>query len=266
MSSSSPVSVELTGAVCLVTLDRPEKLNALSREMVTDLTDVVETMAADPAVRALVLRGAGRMFSAGADVDEFSDNFDRGAVDPESTEREARAGTRLTAALESPDIVTICAVHTAAIGGAAALVAACDLRLFATGARMQVPELAMGFPLAWGGLERLVRDLGPSVTRDLLLTGRSLGADEALARGFACAVVDPDELGERARALAERVTALPAYGTGIVLRRIRAVADRSGADGVDDDARSLALAAQEPEAMAAARAYLASLPSSQRKP
>ncbi|GAA3973383.1 enoyl-CoA hydratase-related protein [Actinomadura viridis] len=259
MAGLTTVRLETDGPVALLTLARPAKLNAMSRRMVAELTSVLEGLAADARVRCVVLAGEGRMFSAGADLDEFRDDFGAGGADPAATEREARDGARLAAALESPDIVTIAAVHGAAIGGAAAVVAACGLRLFADDARLLAPELAMGLPLAWGGVERLVRDLGPAVTRDLLLTGRPLTAEEAVARGFAMERVAPGDLLDRARRIAALCATRPRLGTSIVLGRIRAVADRSRADGVDDDAASLAAAARDPEALAAARAYLKSL-------
>lgn len=264
MEDFATIRLAITGPVGLVTLNRPDKLNALSQTMVNELTHVIEGLAASADVRALVLAGEGRLFSSGADVDEFRESYGRGEVDPAPIEAESRVGSRLTAALESPHLVTIAAIHGAAIGGAAALVAACDLRVMAEGARIVVPELVMGFPLAWGGMERLVRDLGPSVVRDLVLTCRPLGADEALARGFACRVVPPDELLDRARELAELVASRPAHGTTLALRRITALSDHSGAPGVDDDAASLAAAAADPEALAATRAYLDSLNTDRR--
>lgn len=259
MEHASTVRLDVTGPVGVVTLARADKLNALNRTMVDELTDVVERLGVSGQVRALVVVGDGRMFSAGADVDEVRENFGTEGGDPARAEAEARIGSRLTAALESPDLVTIAAIHGAAIGGAAAIVAACDLRVMAEGSRILVPELAMGLPLAWGGMERLVRDLGPSVVRDLVLTCRPLIADEALARGFACAVVPADSLLQHAVDLARLVASRPAHGTSVALRRIVALTDHGGAAGVDDDAASLALAASDPSAIAATRVYLDSL-------
>lgn len=256
------IRVEHIGRVAKITLDRPTKLNAMSKDMVATLITSVEGLVNDPNTRVLVLTGAGRMFSAGADVDEFAEEFGRGEVDPVSTEAEARLGSRLTAALESPELVTIAAVHSAAIGGAAALIAACDLRVFSSDARMIIPELSMGFPLAWGGVERIGRDLGPSVTRDLLLTGRPLKAQEALDRGFVCRVVPAGEVVDSAMELAQEIAAKPAFGTTAVLQRILAISDRSKAEGIDDDAETLARASSDPEALASAREYLNSISSS----
>lgn len=247
------IRLEVDGPVAVATLARPERLNALGTQVVADLIEITERLAADPEVRALVLAAEGRMFSAGGDVEEFRDSFGRGEIDPVATEANARTGSRLTRALASPELVTIAAVQGAAIGGAAALVAACDLRVMAEDARIVVPELIMGFPLAWGGIPRLVEQLGPSVVRDLVLTCRPLGAEEALSRGFACRVVPPDALLETARELAALVAGRPAVGTTAALARIAALA--AGEEG-DDDATTLVRAASDPEAMAAARAYL----------
>ncbi|WP_337110328.1 enoyl-CoA hydratase/isomerase family protein [Prescottella equi] len=253
---STSIRLEFDGPVAVATLTRPGKLNAMSRAVVAELTDVAERLTVDPNVRVLVLAGEGRMFSAGADVDEFRQAFGTGAVDPAIIEEDARAGARFTDALAAPELVTIAAIHGAAIGGAAALVAACDLRLMAEGARIAVPELIMGFPLAWGAMPRLVDLLGPSVVRDLLLTCRSMASDEALARGFACRVVPEDVLLDSALELAHVIAAHPAFGTTAALRRVAALA--AGAQ-IDDDAVTLAQAATEPLTMAATRAYLDSL-------
>lgn len=253
---ASTLDVDRDGPVAVVRLARPDKLNALSRACVAELTELVESLAADPAVRVLVLAGRGRMFSAGADVDEFRDAFGTGAIDAAATEAEARDGSRLTDALASPDLVTIAVIHGAAIGGAAAVVAACDLRVMADDARVLVPELAMGFPLAWGGTTRLVQLLGAAVTRDLMLTCRPLGAAEARERGFACRVVPADEVMAVARHLADEIARRPRFGTTAALARI---ADLAEGRPTDDDAATLARAAADPEAVQATRDYLDSI-------
>jgi enoyl-CoA hydratase/carnithine racemase len=250
------IRLQVDGAVAVVTLARPEKLNALSRSLVTELTEIVERLVADPAVRVLVLQGEGRMFSAGADVEEFRLAFGAGAVDPVATEADSRDGTRLTDAIASPGLVTIAAVRGAAIGGAVAVVAACDLRILAEGAKIVVPELFMGLPLAWGAVPRLTEQLGASVVRDLLLTCRPLGSGEALARGFATRVVADEELEQSALELAHVVATRPAIGVAAALRAVAAVA--TGAE-VEDDAVSLARAATDPAVVAAARSYLETL-------
>ena len=98
MVEAMTIRLEVEGPVAVATLSRPDKLNALSTQVVAELTTVTERLVADPAVRVLVLAAEGRMFSAGADIDEFRDAFGRGDIDPAGTEAEARAGRRLTSA------------------------------------------------------------------------------------------------------------------------------------------------------------------------
>jgi enoyl-CoA hydratase/carnithine racemase len=259
MSECRTIDVTVDGRVGQLELNRPSKLNAISVAMVEELTAAVQWLDARPDVRCVVLSGRGRLFSAGADVDEFAASFADGTLNTEVAEAEARLGGALTDAVESMDAVTIAAVHGAAIGGAAALVTACDLRIMAHGAQIVVPELAMGVPLAWGGIERLVRDLGPAVARDLLLTARPLGASEAVARGYASEEVELERLQARAREVADLVASRPAHGVRVALQRIRAATDHSTVDGMDDDAAALAAALKDPDAIRAGRAYLASL-------
>lgn len=250
------IRLQIDGPVALVTLARPSKLNALSHTAVEELTAVAEGLANDQKVRSLILSGEGPIFSAGADIDEFRTSFATGTVDPEITEKEARAGTRLTDALAAPELVTIAAIHGAAIGGGAAIAAACDLRVMAEGSRIVIPELIMGFPLAWGAVPRLVSQLGPSVVRDLLLTCRPLGCDEALARGFACRVVPADTLVDHARELAEACAEHPGFGVTALLRRVENLV--AGVPS-ENDAVTLAQAVADPQVMAATRSYLDSL-------
>lgn len=244
----------------MLTLDRPDKLNAISTAMVAEVTAAAQWFDEQPDVRVVVLSGSGRVFSAGADLDEFRERFadehgDRSA----GAREEALAGAAMTDAVARMRAVTIAAVHGVAVGGAAALVAACDVRVFADDARLLVPELAMGFPLAWGAVPRLVSDLGPAVVRDLLLTGRPLDASEAVARGFAIAHHPLAELPSRVRALADIVASRPAYGTRMVNTRLRALAATCAQ--LDDEAATLAEALSKDEVIAAGRAYLHSIDS-----
>lgn len=256
MTTSTGLRVVIDGAVATVTLTRPDRLNGLSRRVLAELLQAVEHCVETPEIRALVLTGDGRMFSAGADIDEIRDDARTGGRTSDEVVADARLGAQLCAALESPELVTIAAVHGRAVGGAVALLVACDLRVLAEGTQVSVPELAMGVPLAWGAMERLVRDLGPAVVRDLLLTGRSMGSEEALNRGLATAVVSADEVVTQARLLADTIAARPSFGVTATLGRILAIADHSAAPGVDDEAVTLARAVVDPEAVAATQAYL----------
>lgn len=257
MPDFATLDVAVTGAVGTVTLDRPARLNAISAAMVADLVAAAGWLDRQDGVRAVVIQGAGRCFSAGADIDEFRDRYADDAVpDRAASVEEARRGAAMCDAIEGMRAVTVAAVHGVAMGGAVALMAACDLRVVADDARIVVPEAAMGLPLAWGGVPRLVRELGPGVARDLLLTGRPLLAEEAVRRGFAVAAHPRAELACAARELAERAAQVPAYAAGVLLERVRAVA---AGRPHDDDAVALALAMERPEVLTAGRAYLATL-------
>ncbi|WP_269304197.1 enoyl-CoA hydratase/isomerase family protein [Aeromicrobium sp. HA] len=256
MTTSTGIRVAIDGAVATITLARPDRLNGLSRRVLAALLETVEHCVETPEIRALVLTGEGRMFSAGADIDEVRHDARSGGRSSDAVVDDARLGARLCAALESPELVTIAAVHGRAVGGAVALLVSCDLRVLAEDTLVSVPELAMGVPLAWGAMERLIRDLGPTAVRDLLLTGRSMRADEALSRGLATAVVPSAEVMTHARRLADMSAARPSFAVTATLRRILALADHSTALGVDDEAVTLARAVLEPDAVAATQAYL----------
>lgn len=165
------------GAVRTISLDRPERLNALGREMREALEDAVRD-AAEADVRVVVLRGAGRSFSAGADLKDL----DAPPPDANYAERRRASGRwgRLLDAIEALPQPTVAYLHGHAIGGAALLALACDLRVAAPDLALSIPELAIGIPLTWGGVPRLVREIGLPRARELVMTGRALGAEEAL--------------------------------------------------------------------------------------
>lgn len=257
--TSTGIRFVVDGPVATITLARPERLNGLSRGVLAQLLETVEHCVETSDIRALILTGEGRMFSAGADIDEIRDDARTGGRTDDEVVADTRLGARLCAALESPDLVTIAAVHGRAVGGAVALLVACDLRVLAEGTQVVVPELAMGVPLAWGAVERLARDLGSGVLRDLLLTGRPMAADEALSRGLATAVVPAAELMGHAKGVADLIASHPRFGVTTTLRRVLALADHSSAPGVDDDAVALARAIVDPEVVVATQAYLAAV-------
>jgi enoyl-CoA hydratase/carnithine racemase len=166
------------GPVLHVRLDQPEHGNAVTDAMLDDLLAVLDDQ--DPAVRVLVLSGAGDDFCLGGDRTEFADHLDH---DP------AGGGIRLSGtkarrvcdALSGNPAVTIARIHGRAVGAGLALALACDLRVGADTAVFRLPELALGLPVAWGGLlPRLLNEVGAARVRELVLTGRSMTAEEAL--------------------------------------------------------------------------------------
>lgn len=167
------IDVEDEGALRIITLDRPDKANALTREMLAALADTVERAAADTTVKALVITGRGKVFSAGADLDE------------------ARAGLaldgvweRLSGAIADAPILTIAALNGTAAGGALGMVLACDLRIAVPGAKLFYPVMKLGFLPQPSDPERLAALVGTARAKLILMGGARVDATEALAMGL----------------------------------------------------------------------------------
>lgn len=205
MPEGAVVSVERDGPVCRVRLDRPERLNALGETVRTALHEVVRSLADDAVTRILVLSGSGRAFSAGADL--------RDRAEPPAGQHARRVAggrwQRLLDDLEALPQVTVAALHGHVIGGAVLLACACDLRVAARRTRFAIPEVALGLPLTWAGLPRLVREVGLPRARDLVMTARVIDSDEALNWGLVTRVVSDDALQAAVDALVAELVAMP---------------------------------------------------------
>jgi len=238
------------GRVRTITLDRPDRLNALGADVLGSLEEIVTSTASSDA-RIVVLNGAGRVFSAGADLKDTA----RPAGAWQATRRELGRWHRLLDAIESLPQVTVASVHGAVIGGAVLLAVACDLRVAAHDAFFQIPELAIGIPLTWGGNPRLVREIGVPHARDLVFTGRRVGADEALAWGLVNRV--GDDLESATRALVDELLAMPEAVLAMTKDAFRALGRTLVShEAAWADPDLLGGARHEPESAEAARAYV----------
>ena len=198
--SGPPVRLEVAGRVATVTLDRPAALNAISTDLAVALAGALEPLATDPAVGAVVLTGAGeRAFCAGADLRE------RGGFDDHGWLVQREAFRRGFAALRRCPLPTVAAVFGFALGGGAELALACDLVVAADDAVFGLPEVRLGLVPAGGGTQLLVRRVGRSAAKDLVLTGRRVDAAEAHRLGLADRLVPRAELGGAAAALAAEI-------------------------------------------------------------
>ena len=249
----SCITIDVDGAVARVTLSRPERLNALSRDLLREVVTVSRWLDAERAIKVAIVAGAGRAFSAGFDLGDFT------TMEPGRSQRDTADLGRLAAeALTDTRPLTIAAIHGHCVGGGLVLAAACDLRVAAAGARFSIPEVDLGIPLAWGGIPRLVRELGPAVTKELVLTCRPFGADEALALRFVNRVVPDETLAATVDALARELAAKPAFSLRTTKQQVNAVMEEIGStrrNAVDADVLTAAMA--DEESRAAGRAYLA---------
>jgi len=197
------ISSAREGGVVTLTIDRPEALNAFNLETLTALRDELLALADDPAARVVVLTGAGdRAFAAGADIKYMSD------LDPDRAKAWGELGHEAARLLETMPKPTIAAINGFALGGGCEMALACDLRYASSKAKLGQPEINLAIIPGWGGTQRVARVAGVGVAKDLILTGRTVDAEEALRLGLVNAVCEPDELMERtmeaARQLASR--------------------------------------------------------------
>ena len=231
MRPFSTLRYEKRGAIAIVTLDRPAKLNAYNVAMRDDLYEALGAADQDPDVRALVLRGRGRAFSTGGDVSEF------GTAPSPLVARFVRWQRDVWGRLLDLRAATIAAVHGYAVGGGMEMALCCDFCLAADDARFALPETGLGMIPGVGGTQTLPRRAGVARALDLVPTGRGLEAEEARAAGIVLRVVPRARLDAAALALARRLARLePALVAG-VRRAVRAAHDLALADGLDLERR-----------------------------
>jgi enoyl-CoA hydratase len=204
MSAYQFVAIERTGHVATVTVQRPDKLNALNTTVVGELTqafhDLMNLSGGDE-IRAAVLTGAGKAFIAGADIAEMA------PMNSVVAKRFADLGHRLCNLLEIAPFPIIAAVNGFALGGGCEIALACDFIYAAEGAKLGQPEVTLGVIPGLGGTQRLVRRIGVGRARELVYTGDMVTAEQALALGLVNAVVPAAEIVERALETARKIAA-----------------------------------------------------------
>jgi enoyl-CoA hydratase len=210
------IDVQREDAVALVTIDRQEAMNALDVATLTQLRNHLRELAADDAARVVVLTGAGeKAFIAGADIKYMS------GLDVEEAKEWGALGHEAGRLLETMPKPTIAAINGFALGGGCELALACDIRYASSGAKLGQPEVNLGIIPGWGGTQRLARVCGLGAAKELIFTGRIIGADEALRIGLVNDVHDP--VVDKAR----EVAALLASKSPIALRLMKELANRA---------------------------------------
>jgi enoyl-CoA hydratase/carnithine racemase len=246
------------GGLGRLTLNRPERLNAIGATMLQELAEAARWFDSHRELRVVIMSGAGRAFCAGADLQDSAMT----TTDPKPGNswlyrREVgQYGLRASDAIEQMRAVTIAQVHGYAVGGGVVLMAVCDLRVAAEDAWFFIPEVDLGLPLAWGGIPKLVREIGPAMTKELVMTCRRFSPAEAKQMGFLNRVVPLAQLEAEVEELARELIEKPSVPVAITKEHVNAVTRAMGA-GITAfaDGDGLLGASATEESRAAARAY-----------
>jgi enoyl-CoA hydratase/carnithine racemase len=242
------IEVRLDGRRASIHLARPDSLNPLSTQTLAELERAAGVLDAVEDLRVVVVAGHGRAFSAGADLHGFTASAGR---------RDRDQGWRMARALEQLRPVTVARLQGWCVGGGLVLASACDLRVAADDARFSIPEVDLGIPLAWGGIPRLVRELGPALTKELVMTCRPFDAVEAKSAGFVNRVVPADALDDEVESLVATLLDKPAFALLATKAHTNAVAEAMvNTAGSWNDAEGLWAGFMDAEGAAARRAYL----------
>lgn len=246
---------DVTDSVARVTINRPDKLNALNATVISELGVAARAAGEDTAIHGLILTGAGsKAFVAGADIGEIAS---QGALD--GTER-ARAGQAVFRSIESLGKPVIAAVNGFALGGGCELAMACHLRVAAEHARFGQPEVKLGITPGYGGTVRLPRLVGRGRALELLLTGDMIDAAEALRIGLVNRVVPGERLLDEAEALMRQVLANGPLAVRACLDAVDRGLDVPAADALAYEASLFGLVSTSPEMREGTAAFLAKRP------
>jgi enoyl-CoA hydratase len=232
VSSMEMLLLEHEGRVATVTVNRPDKLNALNAETKAELHALMGRLESDPSVGCIILTGAGeKAFVAGTDIAELT------SLDRISGEAFARAGQEIFDAIEDMRTPVIAAVNGYALGGGCELALACHFRLASETAKFGQPEVRLGIIPGYGGTQRLARLVGRGLATELIVTGTQIDAAEAKRIGLVNQVYAAAELLPRTRDLARLVADQPARAVALALAAIQASVAEAPPEGMRQEAR-----------------------------
>lgn len=243
--------LERAGPIAVVTANRPKVLNALNAVMIGELERVAAELAADTDVRAAILTGAGdRAFIAGADIGELAQ------LTPSSAWNLSSRGQRLCDQIEQLGKPVIAAINGFALGGGCEIAMACTLRVAADTARLGQPEINLGLFPGYGGTQRLARLIGKGRALEMMLTGKTMTADEALSAGLVNRVVASASLMDEVRALAGDLASKPAVAMRCIIEAVNRGLDRPLGDAERYEAALFGLVAATDDMREGTRAFL----------
>lgn len=228
--NNKAVKMEIKDSICILTLNQPEKLNAMSDEMAEDFIVTLEKIKADPEPKVVVVTGAGRAFSAGGNLDMISTRID---ASPIVTHKNGFEFYKSFLRIIELQIPTIAAVNGHAIGAGACLVLACDMRYAAASSRIGFTFARIGLHPGMGAEYFLTRTIGRARAFELLMTGDVITADEAFRIGLINRVIPPEELMASVMELAGKIAAMPV----LPIRMLKESIDASMRSSLDDTLR-----------------------------
>lgn len=206
MNTTELLRIQDRQGIRTVTLNRPERRNALNEALRRELDEVLRATATESSCAVVVLRGEGPAFCGGADLRDPDPRLQGSSTE----QRQATSGwPRLLDDLEALPQVTVAGVQGNVVGGGVLLALACDLRIATEDSVWTVPEVALGIPLTWAGIPRLVREIGVARARELVMTCRAVRAQEARELGLAHRLTEPDRLDAAVGELAVELAAQP---------------------------------------------------------
>lgn len=196
----SLVTTSTSDGICTVKINRPDKLNAMNRDVAGELVQTFAMLGANDDVKVIILTGEGqKAFSAGADIEYMS------KISADESVDYAKLGQLVTSTVELVKQPTIAAINGFALGGGCELAMSCDIRIAADTAKLGQPEVTIGIPPGWGGTQRLMRIAGIAKAKELVYTGSMIKADEAMQIGLVNRVVPLESLEEESLKMAKKI-------------------------------------------------------------
>ncbi|HEY7228223.1 MAG TPA: enoyl-CoA hydratase-related protein [Nitrososphaeraceae archaeon] len=184
MSNMKYIQLEPQGEIALLRINRPEALNAMNIDVISELSRTVDIVGADESIKVVIITGTGdKSFCAGADISYMVN------IDPISAEKYASSAQSVLNKIERLEKPVIAAVNGYALGGGCELAMVCDIRIASSNAKLGQPEVTIGIPPGWGGTQRLMRLVGPAKAKELVFTGKMISAEEALQLGLVNKVI-----------------------------------------------------------------------------
>ncbi len=239
--------VAVDGPIGRMTLTQGEKLNPLGTSALREIAQAAQWFDTTEA-HVVIVTGEGRGFSSGFDLREFAGG-DRDDPSAASSRDQADLGRLMAEAMDRMSALTIAAIKGPCVGGGVVLAGVCDLRIAADDTVFSIPEVDLGIPLAWGGIPRLVREIGPALTRELVLTCRPFSPEEALQIGFINRIVPRAELESAVDELAEQLAKKAPSVVRATKRQVNeALEDVASTAGSWADADQLGAAMRDPDA------------------